>query len=132
MILLTQKKMEHTHHSKRRRLSPCRHVIAEDTGNTPSFINPWFLQPLQGTVIHAAPDGEYTILEPIVTIQLPDGTEKELALAQKWPIRIPRPTTSVSQQAYRLSPDSVSSILFSRLPRAVLLPFPADSEQEKP
>ena len=45
-----------------------------------------------GTVIHAAPDGAYTVLEPIVTIRLDDGTEKELALAQKWPIRIPRPT----------------------------------------
>ena len=33
------------------------------------------------------------ILEPIVTtIRLDDGTEKELALAQKWPIRVPRPT----------------------------------------
>ena len=46
----------------------------------------------EGTVIKAAPDGDYTILEPIVTIQLNDGTTKELALAQKWPIRIPRPT----------------------------------------
>ena len=45
-----------------------------------------------GTVIKAAPDGEYNILEPIVTIELPDGTTKDLALAQKWPIRIPRPT----------------------------------------
>ena len=42
-----------------------------------------------GTVIHAVPDGAYTVLEPIVTIRLDDGTEKELALAQKWPIRVP-------------------------------------------
>ena len=34
----------------------------------------------------------YTFLEPIVTLQLPDGSTKELALAQKRPIRIPRPT----------------------------------------
>ena len=33
-----------------------------------------------GTVIHAAPDGAYTVLEPIVTIRLDDGTRKELAL----------------------------------------------------
>ena len=46
----------------------------------------------EATVIHAASDGAYTILEPIVTIQFADGTTKDLALAQKWPIRIPRPT----------------------------------------
>ena len=45
-----------------------------------------------GTVLEAAPDGDYTILDPIVTIQLPDGSTKELSLAQKWPIRVPRPT----------------------------------------
>ena len=46
----------------------------------------------EGTVIKAAPDGDYTILEPIVTIELRDGSTRDLALAQKWPIRIPRPT----------------------------------------
>ena len=45
-----------------------------------------------GTVVRAVPDGDYTILEPIVTVQLDDGTTRDLALAQKWPIRIPRPT----------------------------------------
>ena len=46
----------------------------------------------EATVIHAVSDGEYTILEPIVTIQFADSTTRDLALAQKWPIRIPRPT----------------------------------------
>ena len=46
----------------------------------------------EGTVIKAASDGDYTILEPIVTIELRDGSTRDLALAQKWPIRIPRPT----------------------------------------
>ena len=30
----------------------------------------------EATVIHAAADGEYTILEPIVTIQFADGTDQ--------------------------------------------------------
>ena len=38
-----------------------------------------------------AMDGEYTINEPIVTVQLANGKEEKLTLAQKWPIRIPRP-----------------------------------------
>ena len=47
---------------------------------------------VNGTVIWAAKDGKYTILDPIVKLKLEDGTEKEITLAQKWPIRVPRPT----------------------------------------
>ena len=67
-------------------------IIAE-TQETASILHKSMVPPsiTEGTVIKAAPDGDYTILEPIVTIQLNDGTTKELALAQKWPIRIPRP-----------------------------------------
>ena len=68
-------------------------IIAE-TQETASILHKSMVPPsiTEGTVIKAAPDGDYTILEPIVTIQLNDGTTKDLALAQKWPIRIPRPT----------------------------------------
>ena len=67
-------------------------VIAE-TQETASILHKSMVPPTitHGTVIHAVPDGAYTVLEPIVTIRLDDGTEKELALAQKWPIRVPRP-----------------------------------------
>ena len=50
----------------------------------------------------------YTVLEPIVTIRLDDGTEKELALAQKWPIRVPRPT-------YKRFPASVPLLTGQRI-----------------
>ena len=68
-------------------------VIAE-TQETDSILHKSMVPPnlTEATVIHAASDGAYTILEPIVTIQFADGTTKDLALAQKWPIRIPRPT----------------------------------------
>ena len=68
-------------------------IIAE-TQETDSILHKSMVPPnlTEATVIHAAPDGEYTILEPIVTIQFADGSTKDLALAQKWPIRIPRPT----------------------------------------
>ena len=68
-------------------------VIAE-TQETASILHKSMVPPniTEGTVIKAAPDGDYTILEPIVTIELRDGSTRDLALAQKWPIRIPRPT----------------------------------------
>ena len=46
---------------------------------------------IEGTVLDAVPDGEYTIHDPLVTLQLKDGSERKLTMAQKWPIRIPRP-----------------------------------------
>ena len=68
-------------------------IIAE-TQETASILHKSMVPPniTEGTVIKAAPDGDYTILEPIVTIELRDGSTRDLALAQKWPIRIPRPT----------------------------------------
>lgn len=68
-------------------------IIAE-TQETPSILHKSMVPPdiLEGTVIHTVSDGSYTILEPIVTVELADGSTRELSLAQKWPIRIPRPT----------------------------------------
>ncbi|WOO34595.1 V-type ATP synthase subunit A [Anaerocolumna sp. AGMB13020] len=48
---------------------------------------------VEGVVVKAAKDGQYTINDTIVTIQTPDGVTKELTLTQKWPIRVPRPTS---------------------------------------
>lgn len=47
---------------------------------------------VNGRVISVVPDGKYTIVDTIAVIQLEDGSEMNLTLAQKWPIRIPRPT----------------------------------------
>ena len=67
-------------------------VIAE-TQETASILHRSMVPPdVEGTVIKAAPDGAYTIVDPIVTLELADGTTKELSLCQKWPIRVPRPT----------------------------------------
>ncbi len=67
-------------------------IIAE-TQETNSIVHRSMVPPTiaEGTVVEVLPDGAYTILEPIVTLRLLDGTEKQLALAQKWPIRVPRP-----------------------------------------
>ena len=73
-------------------------IIAE-TQETASILHKSMVPPdvPGGTVIKAVPDGDYTILEPIVTVQLDNGTTRDLALAQKWPIRIPRPTSTNSK-----------------------------------
>ena len=68
-------------------------IIAE-TQETATILHKSMVPPnVEGTVIKVVPDGEYTILDPIVTLQLKDGSTKELTLCQKWPIRVPRPTS---------------------------------------
>ena len=47
---------------------------------------------MEGTLVKVMPDGQYTICDTIAVIQLEDGSEKELTMTQKWPIRIPRTT----------------------------------------
>ena len=46
---------------------------------------------MEGYILEVVPDGSYTILEELVTVQLIDGTERKLTMTQKWPIRVPRP-----------------------------------------
>ena len=46
---------------------------------------------LEGTVVSVKPDGQYTIQDVIVTVELMDGTRKDLTMTQRWPIRVPRP-----------------------------------------
>ena len=61
---------------------------------TPSIVHKSMMTPLieSATVNSVKPDGRYTVLDPIITIELPDGTTQDLTLAQKWPIRVPRPS----------------------------------------
>ena len=68
-------------------------VIAE-CPETGSIVHRSMMTPLirKAVVKSVAPDGNYTITDPIVTVTLPDGSERDLTLAQKWPIRVPRPT----------------------------------------
>ena len=67
-------------------------VIAE-TQETPSILHRSMVPPdiSEAVVLWAAPDGSYTVADTIVRAELPDGSIQELTLAQKWPIRIPRP-----------------------------------------
>lgn len=47
-----------------------------------------------GEVVRVVENGEYTINDTIVVVRLDDGTERNLSMTQKWPIRVPRPVDS--------------------------------------
>ena len=71
----------------------CGGTIIAEVPETPAITHKSMVPPnMKGTILDVAKDGQYTINDPIVTIQLPDGTERKLTLTQKWPIRVPRPT----------------------------------------
>ncbi|RHV05671.1 V-type ATP synthase subunit A [Firmicutes bacterium OM07-11] len=67
-------------------------IIAE-VPETRAIVHKCMVPPeIEGTVIHVVPDGAYTIDETLITLQLNDGTTKELTMTQRWPIRVARPT----------------------------------------
>ena len=46
---------------------------------------------IEGTVVRTVQDGQYTIQDTLVVVEQQDGTKRELSMAQRWPIRVPRP-----------------------------------------
>ena len=68
-------------------------IIAE-VPETESIVHKSMVPPnIHGIVKSVVPDGQYNITQTIAVLTLEDGSEYELKLAQKWPIRIPRPTS---------------------------------------
>lgn len=68
-------------------------IIAE-VPETASIIHKSMVPPnLHGTIKSVVSDGKYNITQTLAVLTLEDGTEYPLKLAQKWPIRIPRPTS---------------------------------------
>ncbi len=68
-------------------------IIAE-VPETPAITHKVMLPPdVEGFVLHVVPDGKYTISDTLLTLQLMAGSEKAITMTQKWPIRIPRPTS---------------------------------------
>lgn len=70
-------------------------IIIAETKETPAIVHKSMVPPdISGTVLKVAPDGKYRIFDEIAMLQLPDGQEMPLTLAQKWPIRVPRPSAA--------------------------------------
>ncbi|OOB77402.1 MAG: V-type ATP synthase subunit A [Epulopiscium sp. Nuni2H_MBin003] len=59
---------------------------------TPSILHKLLVPPnISGEVISIEPNGEYTINDTIVTLQLSNDNQYNLTLVQKWPVRKGRP-----------------------------------------
>ena len=66
-------------------------IIAE-VPETSAIVHKVMVPPhLEGKIVRVVPDGEYTISDALVTLELSSGTTVELTMTQKWPIRVPRP-----------------------------------------
>lgn len=67
-------------------------IIAE-VPETHAIVHKCMVPPyVEGTVKKIVPDGDYTIDETLVTLELSNGSTKKLTMTQHWPIRTPRPT----------------------------------------
>lgn len=67
-------------------------VIAE-VPETSAIVHKSLIPPnTEGVVVSVVEDGKYTINDTVAVIRLDDGTERNITLTQKWPIRVPRPT----------------------------------------
>ena len=68
-------------------------TILAEVPETPAILHKVMVPPdKEGYVLDVVEDGEYTINDPLVTIQHLDGTEEKLTMTQKWPIRVARST----------------------------------------
>ncbi len=67
-------------------------IIAE-VQETRAIVHKVMIPPdLEGEVVSAVEDGSYTISEPLLTLRLYDGSERQVTMTQRWPIRTPRPS----------------------------------------
>ena len=68
--------------------------IFAEVPETRAIVHKCMIPPhLHGTVVSVREDGPYTIEEPLLTLDTGNGQTVELPMAQKWPIRTPRPVS---------------------------------------
>ncbi len=69
-------------------------MIIAEVPETRAIVHKCMVPPdVEGKVISIVPDGQYTIKDTLITLELADGTLKELSMTQRWPIRVPRPVS---------------------------------------
>lgn len=68
--------------------------IFAEVPETRAIVHKCMIPPhLHGTVVSVRDDGPYTIEEPLLTLDTGNGQTVEIPMAQKWPIRTPRPVS---------------------------------------
>ena len=66
--------------------------IFAEVPETRAIVHKCMIPPhLHGTVVAVKPDGAYTIEESLITLDTGTGETVEIQMAQRWPIRTPRP-----------------------------------------
>lgn len=69
-------------------------MIIAEVPETRAIVHKCMVPPdVEGKIISVVPDGQYTIKDTLITLELADGTLKELSMTQRWPIRVPRPVS---------------------------------------
>ncbi|MCI9169003.1 MAG: V-type ATP synthase subunit A [Dorea sp.] len=67
-------------------------TIFAEVPETRAIVHKCMIPPqVEGTVVEIKPDGQYTINDTLLVLELPDGSKKEITMTQHWPIRVPRP-----------------------------------------
>ena len=106
-------------------------IIAE-VPETRAIVHKVMVPPdVEGYVLDVVEDGQYTINDPLLTLQLMDGSERKLTMTQKWPIRRPRPTAKrFPAQKPLITGQRILDTMFP-LAKEELQPFLEDSERGK-
>lgn len=69
-------------------------TILAEVPETRAIVHKVMVPPnMEGTLVSVVNDGQYHINDTIAILQLEDGTKVDLTMIQKWPIRVPRPTS---------------------------------------
>ncbi len=67
-------------------------TIVAEVPETSAIVHKSMIPPyIEGVVKSVVKDGQYTINDTIAVLTLDNGSEYEVTLSQKWPIRVPRP-----------------------------------------
>lgn len=83
-------------------------IIAE-VPETRAIVHKCMIPPeVEGTVVEVKPDGQYTINDTLLVLELSDGSRKEITMTQHWPIRVPRPV-------YKRFPASIPLVTGQRI-----------------
>ena len=84
-------------------------TIFAQTQETASIMHKSMVPPkVEGKIKKILPNGTYNVSEILAVVEQADGSEYPLKLAQKWPIRVPRPT-------YKRFPASVPLVTGQRI-----------------